>query len=103
MGGTQTVYCDKIPTEIELKYIIPHKRTRAMKEGIHPEYKVIKVKLADGSTFETKSTMNVDVHNSDVDSTNHPFYTGKRQFVDTAGRVEKFRRRYGKPAEKKEK
>ena len=76
-------------------------RFDAMKEEIHPDYKVITVKLADGSTFETRSTMDVDVYNSDVDSTNHPFYTGKRQFVDTAGRVEKFRRRYAKTAEKK--
>jgi large subunit ribosomal protein L31 len=72
-----------------------------MKEGTHPEYKVITVKLADGSTFETRSTMDVDNYVSDVDSTNHPFYTGKRQFVDTAGRVEKFRRRYAKTADKK--
>jgi large subunit ribosomal protein L31 len=35
------------------------------------------------------------VYESEVDSTNHPFYTGRRQFVDTAGRVEKFNRRYG--------
>ena len=74
-----------------------------MKEDLHPEYKVITVKLADGSTFETKSTMKVDTYNSDVDSTNHPFYTGKRQFVDTAGRVEKFRRRYAKTAKPTEK
>jgi large subunit ribosomal protein L31 len=67
-----------------------------MKEGIHPEYKIVKVTLADGSEFETKSTMGVETYNSDVDSTNHPFFTGKRQFVDTAGRVEKFRRRYAK-------
>ena len=67
-----------------------------MKNDIHPEYKMIKVKLADGSTIETRSTMNVEQYNSEVDSTNHPFYTGKRQYVDTAGRVEKFNRRYAK-------
>ncbi len=66
-----------------------------MKKDIHPEYKTIKVKLADGTEFETRSTMNSEVHESEVDSTNHPFYTGRRQYVDTAGRVEKFRRRYG--------
>jgi large subunit ribosomal protein L31 len=69
-----------------------------MKKGIHPEYKAIKVHLADGSVFETRSTMDVKEYRSEVDSTNHPFYTGKRQYVDTAGRVEKFRRRYGKNA-----
>lgn len=66
-----------------------------MKKDIHPEYKLVKVRLADGTEFETRSTMDTEVFVSEVDSTNHPFYTGKRQYVDTAGRVEKFRRRYG--------
>jgi large subunit ribosomal protein L31 len=66
-----------------------------MKKDIHPEYHVVKVKLADGSEFTTRSTMTGENYVSDVDSTNHPFYTGRRQYVDTAGRVEKFRRRYG--------
>ena len=66
-----------------------------MKEGIHPDYNFMTVKLADGTTFTTRSTMGVEQHNSEVDSSNHPFYTGKRTMVDTAGRVEKFRRRYG--------
>lgn len=70
-----------------------------MKKDIHPEYKLITVRLADGTQFQTRSTMSADTHVSEVDSTNHPFYTGRRQYVDTAGRVEKFRRRY----EKKEK
>lgn len=73
-----------------------------MKENIHPDYHFVTVKLADGTEFVTRSTMGGDRYNSDVDSTNHPFYTGKRQFVDTTGRVEKFRRRYQKdeaPAE----
>ena len=67
-----------------------------MKKDIHPEYKVVKVRLADGTQIETKSTMGTDEYVSEVDSTNHPFYTGRRQYVDTAGRVEKFQRRYGK-------
>ena len=66
-----------------------------MKKDIHPEYKTITVRLADGTEIETRSTMNTDTYVSEVDSTNHPFYTGRRQYVDTAGRVEKFRRRYG--------
>ena len=66
-----------------------------MKKDLHPKYTMVKVTLADGSTFETRSTMGVEEYTSDVDSTNHPFYTGRRQYVDTAGRVEKFRRRYG--------
>lgn len=67
-----------------------------MKKNIHPKYEFIKVHLADGTEFQTRSTMKGPVYRSDVDSTNHPFYTGKTMFVDTAGRVEKFMRRYGK-------
>ena len=66
-----------------------------MKKDIHPEYKELTVKLADGTEFVTRSTLDRDTYESEVDSTNHPFYTGRRQFVDTAGRVEKFNRRYG--------
>lgn len=65
-----------------------------MKKDIHPDYHKMTVTLADGTTFVTRSTMSGDKYASEVDSTNHPFYTGKRQFVDTAGRVEKFNRRY---------
>ena len=67
-----------------------------MKKDIHPEYHMMTVTLADGTKFQTRSTMNGEAYASEVDSTNHPFYTGKRQFVDTAGRVEKFNRRYAK-------
>ncbi len=73
-----------------------------MKEGIHPDYNFMTVKLADGNTFTTRSTMGVEQYSSEVDSSNHPFYTGKRTMVDTAGRVEKFRRRYGSGDEKKD-
>lgn len=66
-----------------------------MKKDLHPDYKMITVRLADGTDFQTRSTMDRDEYVSEVDSTNHPFYTGRRQFVDTAGRVEKFNRRYG--------
>ena len=66
-----------------------------MKKDIHPDYKLLTVRLADGTEFQTRSTMKSDRYVSEVDSTNHPFYTGRRQYVDTAGRVEKFRRRYG--------
>jgi len=69
--------------------------TIEMKEGIHPDYNFMSVKLADGTIFTTRSTMGVEQYSSEVDSSNHPFYTGKRTMVDTAGRVEKFRRRYG--------
>lgn len=66
-----------------------------MRKNIHPEYNLITVRLADGTEYQTRSTMKKERYVSEVDSTNHPFYTGRRQYVDTAGRVEKFRRRYG--------
>ena len=66
-----------------------------MKTDIHPDYHFVTVTLADGTEFTTRSTMEGDAFRSEVDSSNHPFYTGKRTMVDTAGRVEKFRRRYG--------
>lgn len=67
-----------------------------MKQGIHPQYKIVDVELADGTIVQMKSTMKSEKYRSDVDSTNHPFYTGKSMYVDTAGRVEKFKARYGK-------
>lgn len=74
-----------------------------MKDDLHPEYNEVTVKLADGSEFETRSTMDEDEYESEVDATNHPFYTGRRrQFVDTAGRVEKFNQRYGRDEEEED-
>ncbi len=64
-----------------------------MKTKIHPEYKVCKVTCACGNAFETRST--VDTLKIEICGACHPFFTGKQKFVDTAGRVEKFRRRYG--------
>ncbi len=64
-----------------------------MKEGIHPEYKTAIVKCACGETFETRSTK--EHINVEICSKCHPFYTGKQKLVDTGGRVEKFRKRYG--------
>ena len=66
-----------------------------MQHDLHPEYSEVTIQLADGSEITTRSTMETDAYETEVDSTNHPFYTGRRQFVDTAGRVEKFNRRYG--------
>ena len=64
-----------------------------MKEGIHPNYQKCTVVCACGNTFETRSTV-ASVH-LDVCSKCHPFYAGGRhRLMDTAGRVERFRRRY---------
>lgn len=64
-----------------------------MKEGIHPDYKKAKVTCACGNTFETHST--VGDLNVEICSNCHPFFTGKQKLIDTAGRVEKFLRKYG--------
>lgn len=69
-----------------------------MKKGIHPEYNEITVVLSDGTEFKTRSTMNPKdgVYRSEVDSKNHPFYTGNMNFQKKAGRIDRFKKRYGK-------
>jgi len=64
-----------------------------MKVNIHPEYGDIKVICSCGSAFTTRSTLSKNIH-IEVCSACHPFYTGKQKIVDTAGRVDKFRRKY---------
>jgi large subunit ribosomal protein L31 len=66
----------------------------AMKTGIHPQYTEIDVTCSCGNTFKTRSTLGKPLH-VEVCSACHPFYTGKQKIVDTAGRVEKFRQKYG--------
>jgi large subunit ribosomal protein L31 len=69
----------------------------AMKASIHPEYKEITVTCTCGNTFKTSSTLGHDLQ-IEVCSNCHPFYTGKQKIVDTAGRVDKFRRKYASAA-----
>ena len=71
-----------------------YNREVEMKPEIHPEYKQISVTCSCGNTFETGSTANKDL-SIEVCSSCHPFYTGKQKVMDTAGQVDKFRRRYG--------
>ncbi len=66
-----------------------------MKQGIHPDYNAIKVTCSCGSTFETRSTTGKDL-SVEVCASCHPFFTGQQKIVDTAGQVDKFRRRYGR-------
>jgi large subunit ribosomal protein L31 len=66
-----------------------------MQTDIHPAYGTIKVVCSCGNAFETRSTSTKDEIHIDVCSNCHPFYTGKQKIVDTAGRVEKFKSRYG--------
>lgn len=65
-----------------------------MKADIHPKYEEIKVVCSCGNEFTTRSTLGQELH-VEVCSSCHPFYTGQQKIVDTAGRVDKFRRKYG--------
>lgn len=66
-----------------------------MKAEIHPGYQAIQVTCSCGNTFETRSTIEDGQLGVDVCSACHPFFTGKQKMLDTAGRVDKFRRKYG--------
>ncbi|HFE37204.1 MAG TPA: 50S ribosomal protein L31 [Gammaproteobacteria bacterium] len=66
-----------------------------MKADIHPKYATVNVSCSCGNTFETRSTAGKDL-TLDVCSECHPFYTGKQKVLDTAGRVDKFRQKYGR-------
>ncbi|TAF66694.1 MAG: type B 50S ribosomal protein L31 [Cytophagales bacterium] len=81
-----------------------------MKKDIHPEYKeVVFLDLSNDNKFITRSTIKTQdtieldgvtypLVKVEVSSTSHPFYTGKKMFVDTAGRVEKFNKRFAQKA-----
>ncbi|CAG0926751.1 MAG: 50S ribosomal protein L31 [Rhodocyclaceae bacterium] len=66
-----------------------------MKADTHPNYAEIEVTCSCGNKFKTRSTSVKPLH-IEVCSACHPFYTGKQKIVDTAGRVERFRQKYGK-------
>ena len=68
-----------------------------MKASIHPDYNEITVSCSCGNVFKTRSTVGRDLQ-VDVCSACHPFYTGKQKIVDTAGRVDKFRKKYAAAA-----
>ncbi len=65
-----------------------------MKKGIHPEYAETRISCACGASFETGSTKS-DIR-VEICSKCHPFFTGKQKLVDTAGRIERFRKKYAK-------
>jgi large subunit ribosomal protein L31 len=67
-----------------------------VKKGLHPAYGPARIICVCGSIIETRSTVK-DFH-VEICSACHPFFTGKQKLVDTAGRVERFRRKYGKGA-----
>lgn len=69
-----------------------------MKQGIHPAYETVTVHCACGNRFETRSTAK-DIH-VEICAICHPYYTGRQKLVDTAGRVERFRQKWGEAGEK---
>lgn len=72
-----------------------------MKAEIHPKYEEIAVTCACGHAFKTRSTHNGELH-IEICSECHPFFTGKQKLVDTAGRVDRFNKRYARGAAKAE-
>jgi large subunit ribosomal protein L31 len=68
-----------------------------MKPDTHPAYQAIKVVCACGHSFETRSTLNSELH-VEICSACHPFYTGQQKIIDTAGRVGRFQKKYGRSA-----
>ncbi|HBS25963.1 MAG TPA: 50S ribosomal protein L31 [Gammaproteobacteria bacterium] len=65
-----------------------------MRPEIHPDYSDIKVTCSCGNSFQTRSTYEKDELAVEVCSQCHPFYTGKQKILDSAGQVDKFRRRF---------
>lgn len=65
-----------------------------MKAEIHPNYEQVTITCACGASYETRTTKGSFA--LDICGACHPFYTGKQKIVDTAGRVERFRKKYGK-------
>ena len=68
-----------------------------MKASVHPEYTEMTVSCSCGNTFSTRSTLRQNLQ-VEVCSSCHPFYTGKQKMLDTAGRVDKFRKKYAAAA-----
>jgi len=78
-----------------------------MKAGIHPVYKMLKFKCVCGNIIETRSALESAAssdgyHHLEICAACHPFFTGKQKLMDKAGRVERFRRRYGQSTAKTE-
>jgi large subunit ribosomal protein L31 len=66
-----------------------------MKAAIHPKYNEVRVHCACGNAFTTRSSHHGDI-SVEICSACHPFFTGKQKLMDTAGRIERFRRKYAK-------
>jgi large subunit ribosomal protein L31 len=66
-----------------------------MKEGIHPDYHAVKVHCACGHVFDTRSTIKGQMIRVEICANCHPFFTGKQKLIDSGGRVDRFKKRYG--------
>lgn len=66
-----------------------------MKPDIHPAYTELTLNCSCGNSFVTRSTLGKPSMHIEVCSACHPFYTGKQKILDTAGRVDRFRKKYG--------
>lgn len=71
-----------------------------MKKKIHPKYENLAIKCACGNVIETRSTLGTGEFKLEICSKCHPFFTGKQKLMDTAGRVEKFNKKYNRTAKK---
>ena len=71
----------------------------SMKPAIHPDYHEVTIHCACGSAFKTRSTYKAPLMRVEICSQCHPFFTGKQKLIDTAGRVERFTRKYEKAAQ----
>jgi large subunit ribosomal protein L31 len=98
-SATENTVAPKLP----IAYTAPPDDERldggAVKNEIHPEYSDITASCSCGNVIKTRSTIGRDIH-LEVCSECHPFYTGKQKIVDSAGRVERFRQRFGERAGK---
>lgn len=66
-----------------------------MQQDIHPSYEVVTVTCSCGNSFKTRSTLGDSSLSIEVCAKCHPFYTGKQKIVDSSGRVDKFKQKYG--------
>ena len=76
----------------------PVRKELPVKPDLHPKYQTLSVRCACGNTFETRSTSS-NIH-VEVCAQCHPYFTGKQRMIDTAGRVDRFRKRYQTEAAK---
>ena len=72
-----------------------------MKTGIHPDYRTATITCACGATYENRSVNGS--YSVEICSACHPFFTGEQKFVDTAGRIEKFAKRFGATTQRRKK